>query len=267
MHSLYLVLLVAKLDDWIKIVPVFLFLIFWVMGQIAEAKKKARASKTGPPPVPPSQMKLPAVANQPAAQVDPLRQQVDEFLRRAGRQPAAPPADAAAGAATPKPMARPAAADRDRIEILIGDEPTSTNRPPQSQRQPIVAATRPAPAPPRPQKSPRPARVTAPRPKSVAEHVAEHVTSAVRQISDEASRLGERVAAVDKQFDAQLQQKFDHEIGTLGDRRAAGEPDQPPPAEAASDPLGQIATLLASADGMRQAVLLNEILRRPEERW
>ena len=43
-------ILAARFDDLIKILPIFLFLIFWVMGQIAEAKKKARMAKSGQSP-------------------------------------------------------------------------------------------------------------------------------------------------------------------------------------------------------------------------
>jgi hypothetical protein len=266
MHYIYAVLLVARLDDLIKIVPIFLFLLFWVMGQIAEAKKKAKMSRPAQPPVPPSQSPMQAGATQPPPATDPLRQQVDDFLRRAGGQPTTAKTVAAAGTATPMPV-RPAPPDRDRIEILLAGDASSTNRPPLSQPQRGSTATRPTLTTSRPQNPPRPQRASTPRPLSVAEHVAEHVTSAARQISDDAARLGERVAAVDKQFDAQVQQKFGHEIGTMGDRLASRAQDQQPAAPAVVNPAVQIFDLLANSNGMRQAIVVNEILRRPEERW
>jgi hypothetical protein len=100
----------------------------------------------------------------------------------------------------------------------------------------------------------------------VAEHVAEHVADSTRQFSEEVSHLGERVKQADEQFDIQLQQKFDHELSSLAERRApqtqAEAAVAPVPSQAA-----QIAALLASTDGVRQAIVLNEILRRPEDRW
>jgi hypothetical protein len=198
-----------------------------------------------------------------------LRAQVDAFLRRAqGEQGPGAPVGGAVAAQKP---ARPAMPDRDSIEILLGNEPVAANRPPLSEplrRMNTPAPSPPRPAPPRPPRPTRsPQRTTSQRPKSVADHVAENVTSAIDQIRQDVSHLGERVAATDRQFDTQLQQKFDHEIGTLGDRHAARMQDQDQPVAGPVNPAIVIATLLANPDGMRQAMVINEVLRRPEERW
>lgn len=194
-------ILAARFDDLIKILPIFLFLIFWVMGQIAEAKKRARTAKPAQAPTttPPGMPATVAADNQ-ATPADPLRQQVDDFLRRARRPTTTATKQTAPGSAAAKP-ARATAADRDRIEILLPGTSTSVNRPPLSAPQRTAATASPTP-PPRTQNPTRPPQATKRRSQSVAEHVAEHVTSAVKQISDEASRLGERVASVDKQFGA-----------------------------------------------------------------
>ncbi|HEY4232567.1 MAG TPA: hypothetical protein VGM76_04020 [Lacipirellulaceae bacterium] len=266
MHIIFPTLFAALLDDLLKLIVPSVFVVFWVLSQIAEAKKKAKAPRPAQPPQPVGQ----AGAAQGQVAADPLREQVDAFLRRARDQaPAAPEGGGAAGAVMqkPRPMATP---NRDSIEILLGNEPVAANR--LSPSEPIreTASTRSSPSPPAPPRRQRtpapPQRAAGQLGKSVSEHVADHVTSAVRQISDEAERLGERVAAVDRQFDTQLQQKFDHEIGTLGDRYASRVQDQQP-AAAAVNPAVLIANLLGSPDGMRQAIVLNEVLRRPEERW
>jgi hypothetical protein len=275
MHIVFPLIFAAMLDELLKLVVPFVFLIFWVLSQIADAKKKAKAPRPAQPPVPSSKPAEKGNAQQAGAANDPMRAQVDAFLRRAsGQTPTVAAGGAAAGAVLQNQ--RPAAApNRDSIEILFGNDPASANRPPLSEPPRELAArsapaTPPAPSappPPRPQRTPRPPQRTAvPRSKSVADHVDEYVTSAARQISEEAARLGDRVTQGDRQFNSQLQQKFDHEIGTFGDRRTERAPDQQPIA-APVNPAVTIATLLANADGMRQAMIINEVLRRPEERW
>jgi hypothetical protein len=267
MQSVLPMLLAAAMDDLIKLAVMSVFVVFWVLRQIAEAKKAAKAPR--PPQPPPKQAGEGDAAQAPAA-TDPLRAQVDAFLRRAqGEQGQAAPAGGAVAVQKPP---RPATPSRDSIEILLGNEPVVANRSllseplRQSTAQSTPSPTRAAPPrPPRPTRSSQ--RTTSQRPKSVADHVAENVTSAVEQIRQEVSHLGERVTAVDRQFDSQLQQKFDHEIGTLGDRHAARVQDQDQPVAGPVNPAVIIATLLANPDGMRQAMVINEVLRRPEERW
>jgi hypothetical protein len=266
MQSVLPMLFAAAMDDLIKLALMSVFVVFWILRQIAEAKKAAKAPR--PPQLSPKQAGEGDAAQAPAV-TDPLRAQVDAFLRRSqGEQGQAVPAGGAVAAQKP---ARPTTPNRDSIEILLGNEPVAANRSPLSEplRQTITStpsSTRPAPPrPPRPTRSPQ--RTTSARPKSVADHVAENVTSAVDQIRQEVSHLGERVTAVDRQFDTQLQQKFDHEIGTLGDRHAARVLDQDQPVVGPVNPAVIIATLLANPDGMRQAMVINEVLRRPEERW
>jgi hypothetical protein len=99
----------------------------------------------------------------------------------------------------------------------------------------------------------------------VAEHVAEQVSARAESLAAQASQLGQRIVAEDQQFDTQIKAKFDHAVGTLGgsDIAAAGAPDPP----LVDTPAAQLAAMLASPGGVRQAVLVNEILRRPSERW
>jgi hypothetical protein len=99
----------------------------------------------------------------------------------------------------------------------------------------------------------------------VAEHVAEQVTSRAESLANQASRLGQRIVADDQQFDVQLKAKFDHKVGTLAESESstAAESSQP----ATDSPAAQLAAMLANPSGIRQAVLVNEILRRPSDRW
>jgi hypothetical protein len=99
----------------------------------------------------------------------------------------------------------------------------------------------------------------------VAEHVAEQVVARAENLATHASKLGQRIVAEDQQFDTQIKSKFDHKVGTLAGSELS-EPAQPTP-PSTDTPAAQIAAMLANPGGIRQAVLLNEILRRPSDRW
>jgi hypothetical protein len=237
-------------------------LIFLIIRQIAEANRKA-----GVPRVPGPAMQKPPVQGGPAAaevgqQADQLRAQVEEFLRRAGKpgQPTEPKPQ--------QPKAKPKKAPADiqlRSKTAVPDEPRTIG-------QPLRQATwRNAPA----QESTaaaadrtRAARTAAAQPRrrqSVAEHVAEQVSAHAQSLAAKAGQLGQRIAADDQQFDVQLRSKFDHTVGTLAGTAVPAAAD--PGASAPDTPAAQIAAMLREPAGIRQAVLVNEILRRPSERW
>ena len=103
------------------------------------------------------------------------------------------------------------------------------------------------------------------RRESVAEHVAAQVEARTRNLAEKASHLGQRIVAEDQLFDVQLKSKFDHALGKLAGSAvpAAAESSLPP----SDSPAAQIASLLTNPSGIRQAVIVNEILRRPSDRW
>lgn len=106
---------------------------------------------------------------------------------------------------------------------------------------------------------------------SVAEHVAEDIdTSDIAQhasrLSDHASRLGADVGMADDKMEGRLHERFDHELGrihddTVTDDRDVGQPLGVP------GPVGEIVEMFRNPKSIRQAVLLSEILNRPEHRW
>jgi hypothetical protein len=100
---------------------------------------------------------------------------------------------------------------------------------------------------------------------SVAEHVAETVTASTQTLAVKAEQLGQRIVNEDQQFDRDLKAKFDHTLGTLSDSTST----QPStsPTQPTDTPAAQIAALLSNSTGMRQAVVVNEILHRPSYRW
>jgi hypothetical protein len=235
-------------------------LVFLIIRQIAEASRKAGAPRVQGPAVQKPQVPGGPAPAEVGQQADQLRAQVEEFLRRAGK-PAQPN--------QPKPpQSRPKKAAPVEIQLTPRTKPDEQR----SIGTPLRQATwRNAPA----QESAaaaadrtRAARTAAARPRrrqSVAEHVAEQVSSHAQTLSDKASQLGQRIAADDQLFDVQLKSKFDHAVGTLAGTgsAAAGEAIAVGP----DTPAAQLAAMLRDPQGIRQAVLVNEILRRPSERW
>ena len=104
----------------------------------------------------------------------------------------------------------------------------------------------------------------------VARHVQEHLKSRFKHLNPE---LGKEVAEADEKLDSHMQKVFGHQLGRLGS--LSGETAKPTTADAsgapsrgAAVPLAQaVAGMFANPATVSQAILLHEILRRPEERW
>ena len=117
-----------------------------------------------------------------------------------------------------------------------------------------------------------------------------HVSQAMdnRAFSERASHLGEVVGLADDDMDAHLHQKFDHQVGQLrsttaaaplvsaspsfeqsrhGDAGAAPAGAGDAAAQAAGVSAAEIAQLLRTPRNIRYAVIMNEVLTRPLERW
>jgi hypothetical protein len=259
-------ILAAGWNELISILVGLVFLVLWVLGQISDANKKKQPPQGGRRPAPPKPAQ-PAGAVGGAGvgqQADPLRAQVDEFLRRAGQQ-RGPQAVPAPGRQMPaKPPRR-----REEVVVLLDEKSAqAAARPPLA--QPLGSIDQPpatrggglaAKHKPRLLR-----RETPTQPQTVAQHVAEYVGTSTKSILDEVSHLGESVIQADQRFDVELHQKFDHDLGSLAARRDERLSDQQVQPTADS-PASQIAAMLANPDGVRQAILLNEILRRPTDHW
>ena len=239
--------LIFAADDWWQVVGTIIVFLFYGVGHLLsgreEAQKRAQGKpkRAAPPPV--------AKADgqpQPQNQADPLRAEVEEFLRRAEGQK--PREARPAGRAEPQ---------RDRPPGM-----------PQRESQPVPrravltepAAASPEREPPRPRK---PRRVAQQKPaetrrEGIAEHVQRHMSTA--DVTDSAEHLGEKVALADDKLEARLEQKFEHQLGRLKHVETKEEEVGPSIAQ-------QVRQLLGNPEGMRQVIVANEILRRPEERW
>jgi hypothetical protein len=90
-----------------------------------------------------------------------------------------------------------------------------------------------------------------------------------RQIDQRTAQLGERVGLADDTLDAHLHQAFDHEIGRL--RTSTAGPAAASPSEGTtvggSPAANSILQMFRSPENLRNAIILSEILARPEDRW
>jgi len=95
------------------------------------------------------------------------------------------------------------------------------------------------------------------RQEGVAEHVASHLSS--KQMIEHAQRLGDEVGLADEKLELRLHQKFDHQLGNLKreENPAASQQQKLSVSE-------EVIKLLHKPGGMRQLVVAQEILRRPE---
>jgi hypothetical protein len=100
---------------------------------------------------------------------------------------------------------------------------------------------------------------------AVSRHVAEHLRG-TEQIAEHTRHLGEEVDQADEKLESHLHQVFDHQVGrlktTATDYAALAASD----AKRTGFTAGSIAGMLLSPDNLRNAIILGEILKRPDER-
>lgn len=97
---------------------------------------------------------------------------------------------------------------------------------------------------------------------SVAEHVQEFDS---HLLSERAKRLTQ-TEQESRLFQSEVQHAFDHQLGCLAQRAPDAEGSGETPAQA-PNAAASIAALLADPENLRNVVVLNEILRRPTDRW
>jgi hypothetical protein len=222
-------LLAAGVDaELIKLVVVLVIAALAWLAKLVAARQQAQPPVDGPRPQQPPR---PAV-NDPLAKD--VVGEIDEFLRRAAQQRPAQPAQPIR-AQPVKPPARPA-------------------------QPPVVAEV----------------VAAAPVGGKVTEHVQKYLDT--EDFTRRGAQMGGEVAAqVDREIDQRLHQVFDHSVSQLatvpGESAAAPvafEPLELSEASAIEIPATfatGLTDLLTSPESVRQAIVLNEILHRPEERW
>jgi hypothetical protein len=234
--------------SWIKlVVPVIAFFIYIINHFIAESKN----ARKRPPRKPAATVANPSQrpAGQPVA-----ADEIEEFLRRAAQQRKQPPK-------VKEPPPRP--------------KPATRNQPPV--RDTRTAAPKPAQRAPQPQPTSRrltdqPGNVeieavnpSRPR-ESVAEHVAKRLST--EEFKVRASHLADEMTRADLEREQHLKKTFGHQVGKIGSQTPPATDDKvtstaPVVFGPAAGGLGG----LLHGNALRYAVVLNEILTRPEDRW
>jgi hypothetical protein len=167
---------------------------------------------------------------------DPVADEIDEFLRRVAQR-------------GNRKGVEPAAARPTLPELPV--------TPKGSSEKPIVAET----------------AVDTPVGGQVTEHVTQYLDEG--EFARRSEQLGAEVFEADREADQHLHQTFDHSVSKLAN--VPGEAAAPPTTELADS--GEFVPdvsltaptdlflALADPDSIRQAIVLSEILHRPEERW
>lgn len=162
-------------------------------------------------------------------------------------------------------------AEEDEVDTFLRQAQERKQHRPKSERQ-----HRPKPAVSEAAAATTPATTTI---KPIGAEVGEHVQKylSTDEISQRTSRLGGEVAAADTTVDQRLHQVFDHQVSQLA--AVPGEAAKPPtavgpteltgevPSEEAASLAYDVVNLLSNPETLSQAIVLNEILHRPEERW
>jgi hypothetical protein len=230
-------MLIAARGDWVSYVfPIVFFLIYAISRLMTATKAKVphvrnppRKAPEGERPLRPPQAAPPA--NPPASSQSPLNAEIEQFLKRANKkhQERSRRESSPAGR-TPKVPPKPS------VERPIDVQPI--------ERREFS---------------------------SVSASVDKHLSN--RTITQLAEHLGDDIGRADQEMEQHLQKAFSHRVGTLSDVQKPASATGPVTDTetavvfGATSAANAIAGMLSDPKNLRNAVILNEILRRPDERW
>ncbi|MBX3415072.1 MAG: hypothetical protein KF708_20480 [Pirellulales bacterium] len=225
------VLIAADVGDFIVAAAAILIPLAYVIRTIIAARR-GNKPPAGAPQRPAPRRVAPPQQGQGAHEQKKLTDEVEEFLRRA--------------------------AERRR-----GGQPREVEIVRPEPRQPPRSRPRPKPVAQRPVVLTDEERIGR---EPVAQHVEQHLSTTAYE--ERAAHLA-KVDDADELMQAHLSSVFDHQVGQLGSTSApaAGGTSEAAATETSPTALDGLAELLRSPAGLRQAFILQEVLRRPEERW
>jgi len=105
---------------------------------------------------------------------------------------------------------------------------------------------------------------------TVAAHVAKHLEN--QAFDQRAAHMTDDLAKADREREEHRRKVFDHSVGRIPQAAAKAEPRMTDKAavvqHAAQSPNAELlVAMLSNPTNLRQAIVLNEILHRPDERW
>jgi len=225
-------------DDLVKVLFLVIMVGSWIFSQVAAARNQGNAAKG-------QQARRPGPAPRP--QQPPAGDPVEEFLRRAQQAPAPPKKTGPA---------------KQRVA-----QPQSSRRPPPlKQRQsgeplapPVFRGEQAV--------SREPLRTLAAEESVFDGGVAQHVTSRLdtSKYEQRAEHFVDEIDQADEKLEEHMHDVFDHKLGQLAS--TTSDPVEETAQTAAALNSADIAAMLQDPTSMRKAIVLTEILRRPEQRW
>jgi hypothetical protein len=171
----------------------------------------------------------------------------------------------------PPPQRAPErAAQADEVEQFLRAAAEARRRQQQQQQRPPAppqkGGTVRRPKPPKKPKSPVP---TLARQEAPAERLGAQVERALstKEFEVRAAQMDDDLEQLDRDRAAHRSKMFEHQVGNLAPASPAASVPTVSTAGAASPAAGMLAAALASPQDLRKAIILYEILQRPEERW
>lgn len=238
--------LLADIFDVLKVIGPLVLLIFWIFSQVF-------GQKGAKPDAPPAGNPRPQQPNQGG-----LREEIERFLREA------------------KEQQEKQQAPREREMSQQGSSSDEAEKKKKQERQRRKEEKQREAARQRAKEMAASSRRVQPEPEiiedvivvgqgsPISDHIATYMDSS--KFRESASHLGQQVGQADERLASHLHQAFDHQVGKL-----AGHSNETGRAGAAmADTVvsgAQIASMLRDPRTFRQAIVLNEILTRPEHRW
>ncbi|MGD9720886.1 MAG: hypothetical protein AB7O59_14440 [Pirellulales bacterium] len=238
----------AGIMDLLTFLVPLVFFVIYALNQLLAAKANQQP-KGNPPQRRPNQPRAerpmrPPQPPEPQGGAAQLNAEIEQFLKRASQRRGERPARERAARTQPPPKApqrSPARTPRSATPPApLREEPVDVE-PVETRDFDAVAA-------------------------SVEQHIGR------RDFTQRTEHLADDIVRADQQMEAHLHEAFDHRVGTLpdqasrqGEARATDtgtEAQRAAPAAAAA-----LVEILRTPQGMRQAIVLGEILARPVERW
>jgi len=231
---------------------------FYIIGQLYSAREKKKAKPARPRPqrapqrAPVGEVDEAVVltldtddrrpGGAPPDQAESLRTEIEDFVRRT-QERASPQREPAEKQPLPRqPLSPQVPASLGRSHPSLGKRPNQHEPQQPDQRQDRQSTVRPE---------------LEPRSDGVAQHVSKHLGS--NDVAEHAQQLGSDLGQTGERAEQRLHTKFDHQVGSLQQRETSAEKET-----LAVDAVAEIAALLRSPTGMRQLIIANEILRRPD---